>query len=91
VFVTISTLYVEQGLPFSFPQKLKSFRLLGLFTTDLERAYLDESRGLGEEACSFVANSNMTGFSSSPPSLHTPQMRVFPAAFFARSSGRAVD
>jgi hypothetical protein len=52
VFITILILLEEQGLPFSFPHKLKSFRLLGLFTTGLEWAYLDESRGrcLGEEA-----------------------------------------
>jgi hypothetical protein len=66
---------VEQGLPFSFPQKLKSFRLLGLFITGLERAYRDESRGgcIGEEDCFAVANSNVTDFSNSPSSLPTPE------------------
>jgi hypothetical protein len=84
---------VEQGLPFSFPQKLKSFRLRGLFITGLERAYLDESRGgcIGEEACFAVANSNVTDFSNSTSSLPIPRTRIHPAALFPRSRGRDVD
>jgi hypothetical protein len=84
---------VKQGLPFSFPQKLKSFRLLGSFITGLERAYLDESRVgcIGEEACFAVANSNVTDFSNSPSSLPTQRTRVHPASLFPHSSRRAVN